>query len=447
MIDLFDVPDQRELPDSVRQAARRRILAELRAQEHPRPMRAMVPISVAAAAVVVLAGGAVGVLAANHQPSGRPTPPASTHPTTPDAGMVGYASPHQIYRVQDHTAPAGDDTRCKAQSGHEPAGTPGPARWQPILTARANDVSVIAYRTPAGPVFCEVTPATVTLSKPTTSGSGVASFVTQFGSVAGVIDAKYPAVYVSAKGGPGKGGQAAVVEDGVFVLPNIVPGQATVITSTSATRMSAGPTPSNSRDASIGRPEQPAVTVTDRTIPPVDQSSAAGQRLASCFAHAGGPPVVVPQAWTPGAFATLDDHETLQLGHYGNLLAECQTTNGSVSLNIDNGIDNGLNQPGTVPANPYVISGQLYYDFTRQPGGVYGSNTVAVMGVVTSTKVAKIQVSMTDEPTETATVQNGTFLLPGMWPPNNFPDDPSVPKATLTVLDATGGVLARLTMG
>lgn len=79
MTDNVGFPPDRRLPDSVRAQARTRIVAGLRA-ERPRRVRAVVPISIAAATVAI-AGGAVGLVALNHnQPAGPVSSISSTVP-------------------------------------------------------------------------------------------------------------------------------------------------------------------------------------------------------------------------------------------------------------------------------------------------------------------------------------------------------------------------------
>ena len=43
---------------------------------------------------------------------------------------------------------------------------PEAGEWRPLLTVHHNGVTVIAFATAAGPRFCELTPTTITLSRP-----------------------------------------------------------------------------------------------------------------------------------------------------------------------------------------------------------------------------------------------------------------------------------------
>ena len=243
---------------------------------------------------------------------------------------TGFISAHDTYHVTDNAAPPADDARCEAQANREPAGTPGPSQWHPILTATTHDVDVIAYRTQVGPVFCEVTPSTVTLSAPvrTTTASAVVTFRGALGSVAGVAGHEYRYLYAKARGdSTTKLGAQAVIEGGVFVVPDAMTTQSTVQLTGFTTPQPIGP------GKTVGTTELTgATTVTDRTVPPADQSSPGGQVLANCLAHDPTEPIVVPSAWLPGASATLDAHESLQLGSFHGMLAACRITDGTVSL-------------------------------------------------------------------------------------------------------------------
>ena len=415
MTDLFDLPTRRELPDAVRDRARTTILAELDAADRPSALRTIGPLSISAAAVVaVLAAGFVGLVASDHGQGGRAIPASPSRTVTPPRGVVPSA-----YQVRDHSAPAESNTRCKAQAGHEPAGTPEPAQWQPIATVSANGVDLIAYQTPAGDVFCEITPTTVTLSDPAAQRApdGTPTFVTPMGSVAGPADAFISAIAVKSAGGSGR--QAVIVGD-VFLLPNGFP-TGPVTTAVVASNQGAN---SASRPSYPGHTTGAALpTITDRTVAPADQTSPAGQRLAACLAHPSGAPVVVPQAWTPGASETLADGGVTQLGRYGDLLAVCGTSNGRTTLSV---VDLGAPHL-PVSQNPDVLAGWAND----------GSTTVTLAGVTTSAKVARVQVVRDGTVIATATVQNGTFVVPAL------PET----GVTLVAQDAGGATLATLPLG
>lgn len=440
MTDLFDLPAQRELPDAVRDRARTRILTELRAEDRPRRLRAILP---AAAAIVVFAGGVAVLKTVDNEPDGHtpPAQPTQTNVVSPDG--LGAVSPEVLDHARSHQVPGDDDTRCKAQATHEPAGTPGPARWQPIVSTSVDDVDLVAYQTPAGPLFCEVTPDTVTLSDPARGhvATAKATFTTAMGSVAGVINAKYTWLYLRTAG-PSRGlpGTPAVIEDGVFVAPNVLPAHPQPVMTGYVTPQPVGTgeaiaeAPGGNGGAALG-------TVTDRIVAPVDQSSPSGQLLLNCLAH-DYTPVVVPSAWTPGVVATMDDHQTIQLGHYGDLLMACQIVDGTTDATVYDATDIGI-APPTVPENPYLASDWLYYDFRPGSGGTSGSDTATFVGVLKSDKVAKVALTLTGQPTATAIIQNGTFLVDMPVPINAII---TTNVGTVTVSDAHNAVLAQLAL-
>ncbi|MFD9281351.1 hypothetical protein ACFWD7_29330 [Streptomyces mirabilis] len=85
-------------------------------------------------------------------------------------------------------ASTADVRRCAAAATRA---HPDPADWQPLLTARRNGIRVIAFGSPDGVVFAELTPKRVTLSQPAvgaSAGEGASvTFHTEFGTIAGVV--------------------------------------------------------------------------------------------------------------------------------------------------------------------------------------------------------------------------------------------------------------------
>jgi hypothetical protein len=444
MNDLFDLPPERELPDAVRTQARARIVAGIRGEDR-RPRRALVPISIAAAAVV-LVGGAAGLIAVHHD-SGLTTP-AGPAGSTAASGVndAGIVPPEQAYQVVDGSASADLTARCAAQNSRKPAGRADPTQWQPIFTATAQGLSVIAFHTSAGPLFCELTPASVTLSAPTDASAGDTAeptFVTGFGTVAGVVGPGVKWLYAKTTGDQTvKIGNVAVLRDGVFVVPNGVSVPAPSVTLTTFdTARPTGP----GRSLVVNAGQLALAPTTDKPVPPADRASAGGQRLTNCFAHAPGPPVIDPAAWNTGGSATLDDHETMQLGRYDGLLAVCTfdtRQQPDVSLSVHDGEVLLASGPSGIDDNPYIVIGQAFYDFHTQPGGADGSDVVAVIGFTKSAKVATVRLSRKGKPTITASVSSGTFVLPGV--DLNDYETPSGPPTMITVLDRSGAALTQL---
>jgi hypothetical protein len=421
MNDLFDLPAERELPDSVRAEARRRVVANI-----GRSTRTLgwAPIAVAAAVVLLALGAVTYGVTSGHS---EYTPASGGDEPFPSENK--FVTPEQMYSVKDHQAPP-DASRC------------GPDGWQPILTASARGATVIVYRTIAGIRFCELTPTTVTLSAPVASGAapgGVrATFVTQSGTVAGVLDPAFQAMQV----GPGDrqtGRTLAVVRDGIFVAPNDLP------LGSAGLHVTLGGSP----DVMGGQRSIPASDVpstvpatVDRRRPSADRKSSEGRRLADCFTRADHSRVVDPANWQATDSATLDEHESAQLGRYDNLLAVCVFTGNQVYLKIDEETDSNGFRDLEVGANKYLFTTTVFYDFRTHPSGAGESDTVAVTGLVKSGAVASVSLSRPESPAVIATVHNGTFILPDIYLNEGTPEERD--RTVMTVFDATGAVLALL---
>jgi hypothetical protein len=440
MNDLFNLPPDRELPDATRDQARDRIVLGLRGER--RGSRALLPISIAAAAVV-LVGGAAGLVALQHPGSRAPaTASTASHQAAPDVFPFGFGD------ATLGRAPADQVTRCAAENARKPAGRPDPAQWQPILTTSAPGMSAIAFHTSSGPLFCELTPAMVTLSSPTSASAGAVprpTFVTAFGTVAGVSKSAtgFHHLWVKTTDRTSQLGSLAWERDGVFISVNAVHVPAPSLTFTSADRPDA--------------PGHPVVVVPDaarllvaptqdRPLTPADQTSPAGHRLAECLPNtAGGPggPAVDRAAWVPGESATMTDHGTVQLGTYGGLLAVCTLNtqqNPAVSLSI---VDTTRPQVYTAD-NPYISVAEVANETPAKDGFDVGP-PLALPGLVKSAKVATVTLSGKGKPTITTTVHSGTFLMSGAdletyYRPN------ADPHGTLTVRSASGAVLTTLSL-
>ncbi|HEX4223353.1 MAG TPA: hypothetical protein VHZ97_13380 [Pseudonocardiaceae bacterium] len=437
MIDHLDLPPEQDLPEPVRAAARDRLRAGMRA-DPGRASRNMLPLAVAAG-VVMLAAVVVGMTALSgvgaHVSAGsqylrtdRELPPEDT-----DAA----------YHVQHGSAPAAEAGRCLARANRD--GRPGPEQWQVLLTATNYDDTVIAYRTSAGPVFCEVTPTTVALSQP---GSPVKStarptFITSFGTVAGTIDPGYRAAWVDQRmvGQPyaidDDMYQSAVVADGIFLLPDAIP------VPTNGLELGVAPTPAaaDMRTFTLTQSQLPAVvqpTIDNAAaLPPADQQTAAGQRLTACFHGPNSVPVVAPQAWIPGAYLKLDQHEDVQvasLGANNNLLAVCtQRTGRPIDLFVFD--QTGYYFFNTIDPNQVITATETPYDFHPLASGGMGADEAAIVGQVLSPRVAAVRMTWPGGPDLRAVVTAGTYALPGY----NV-NDPSLrgAKPTITVYDAHG---------
>ncbi|SMD18934.1 hypothetical protein [Kibdelosporangium aridum] len=421
MNDIFDVHEERQLPESVRADARRRILADIH-----RPNRTVgwAPLAIAAAVVLLAAGAVTFTVTTNRS---QELPPATAE------SQNRFVTPEEMYSVKDLQAPPEQAARCAAA---------GAGEWRPLMTASARGATVITYSTEAGPRFCELTPSTVTLSAPivgaSAAGTARATFVSAAGTVAGVLDPAFRTMQI----GPGDrqaGRTLAVVRDGVFVSPNNLPLGSRGLT------IALGGTPEIMGDVrSVPATEVPSVTpaVVDRPQSPGNPDSDGARRLADCFTREFSFRPVDPANWEATESLQLTKDETLQLGRYGNLLAVCVVSADRVSLKIDEETFSNGYRDLEVPSNPYLFSTTVFYDFRQRPGGSGDSDTVVVAGLVKSADVASVSISRPESPDVRADVHNGTFALPNIWLNEGTLEQRH--KSEITVLDAKGTVLARL---
>jgi hypothetical protein len=440
MSDPFDLPPERRLPEAVRVAARARIAAGLHAGGAPAWNSGVAPVAIAMA-VAALAAAAVGVTAVHHSWSSAP---AASTPRGNGSALSGnrFITPEERYGVLEGQAPADLAGRCAAAARRE-----APEGWRPLLTAFARGASVIVYRTPAGPRFCELTPATVTLSAPLPNASAAGTvrptFTTAFGTVGGVIDPAFGKLMITAQD-PSHIQTQAVVRDGIFVLPNEMPSHVGLALEPADSPKAQGRTvviPANLMPA-------PARPTADRPQPPGDRTSAAGRRLAECFRRADGAPPVDPANWQPAATQALSDQESLQLGRYGDLLAVCRFDDPNAAepvwLKVDDGTESDGYRDLEVAPNPFVATTTVFYGFQARADGSSTSDTVAVTGLTRSPEVATVRISRPTSPPVVATVRNGTFVLPGIHLNEGTYEQRQ--RTEITVLDAAGTVLARLAM-
>jgi hypothetical protein len=173
-------------------------------------------------------------------------------------------------------------------------------------------------------------------------------------------------------------------------------------------------------------------------LPPADQHTAAGQRLTACFHGPNSIPVVAPQAWIPGAYLTLDDHESVQLAslspNYDQLLAICtQRTGQPIDLEVFD--QNGYQTVNTVDPNQLITATTVFYHFHTDDKGLLGSDQASIVGRVRAPDVASVRMSWPGGPSLTAVVQSGTYVLPGY-----DLNDPSLRggRPTITAYDAHG---------
>jgi len=87
--------------------------------------------------------------------------------------------------------------------------------------------------------------------------------------------------------------------------------------------------------------------------------------------------------------------------------------------------------------NPYLVTHGIFYDFAARADGSSSSDTMAIAGLVTDDRAARVTLEGAARPV-TATVDDGTFILPGVRDGRSL---------TLTVTDAAGATLGTVRLG
>ncbi|QKV76323.1 hypothetical protein [Amycolatopsis sp. Hca4] len=305
MSDDFGLPLRRKLPDDVRA----RLRAELRrGMGKRRPSR--VRYVAAAAAVVVLAAGAVVATQVLRQPADVAPAP------TADGGLT----------LDTRVATAALD-RCWAAlqaAGKSADGGYVPPReeWVPLFTQTAGADSVVALTAASKPMFCETTETTVTLSDPSAAPATVpgVNFQLLFHSATGVVGGLL---------GPGAEGASleSRTEDGDAASQDIrfspVSRQfvAMTLTDPARTKLTLSNPP---EQKGVELPEAPAslISVVDRPVT-ADRTSPAGRALGECLAAAEE---VVPDAagYAPGPLLDADGYQVVP-GRRGDRVVVCTT--------------------------------------------------------------------------------------------------------------------------
>ncbi|MFL6120418.1 hypothetical protein [Actinophytocola sp.] len=262
--------------------------------------------------------------------------------------------------------------------------------WAPLFTARHRGVRVVAFATAGGPVFAELTPTTVTVSRP--GGGDGLTFHTALGTLAGVVPAGTASVAVE-RPADRAAREPAVVADGVFAVPNafVLDENGLVLRLDGADRGRLVP-----REALPDR----ADGVVDRPAPAAERDSPEGRRLGAALATA---PVVDADQWVPGAFASLGGGESIQLGSYRGLLLWHLT--GEVPFVFDF-------SPGRGPVRDFAVVGETVA-LTRVYHGFAGgtSDRVVLAGVVDRDRVASVTFHRADGTALPATLGGDTLLV------------------------------------
>jgi hypothetical protein len=303
------------------------------------------------------------------------------------------------------------------------------SEWRPQLTVHHNGVTVVAFATAAGPRFCELTPTTITMSRPghvpPPAGQATLTFHTAFGTMAGVVAPEVTSLSLE-RPTDLMAREHVVILDGIFVVPNAF----TVTPAGLVFRVNHNRT--GDIIAADALPSR-AAGIVDQPAPRADRESSAGRRLAAAIAAADAPPVVDPAQWVPGVHLELTDAEQVQLGRYGNLL-------GWYTVGHEDGLFVFEFGPQQCPIGEFAVVGEtitatrFYYGFRDNTSG-----TVAVVGLINDDRVASITLSRSREPDAEATLGEGTFVIPALV---GLSETSS--HTRLTARDAAGNELERL---
>ncbi|RSM74900.1 hypothetical protein DMB66_00755 [Actinoplanes sp. ATCC 53533] len=343
--------------------------------------------------------------------------------------------PEEMYRLRVAAAPA-DVQRCEAA----PAAAGEASGWQPMFTASARGVTVIAFRATTGIRFCELTPATVSVSAaaPASDAAATITYVSRFGTVAGVVAQDVNSVDVAdplLRWSMTEQGEPALVRDGAFVLPN------SVTAAPSGLTLNLGGSPLRTAESisvpAAGLPAQVTPRV-DRPQPAPDSDSAAAVGFSTCAQDKTVAPLIDAHNWAPTTSVTLNANETVHLARYHGMLATCliRTANGlpgSADLVVNEGLPDDRRRDTEAEPNPFLFTTSVFYDFSAT-----SSDTLAVTGLITDDRVASVAIGGTGRGPVTARVVNGTFVVPGVRL-----NDGAGTKS-VTIADRAGNTLASV---
>jgi hypothetical protein len=424
MVDFENLPAPRPLPPAVRAAARQ--LLDEGISERPGAVhRGRSVLASTAAITAVLAVMGLGAVAF-----------ASLRPET---AVVGADSgdairqlpppvPEEMYGLRVAAAPA-DVQRCRAA----PAVAGEASGWQPMFTASARGVTVIAFRATTGIRFCELTPATVSVSAAAPASDAAASitYVSRFGTVAGVVAQDINSVDVAdplLRWSLTEQGEPALVRDGAFVLPNAVTAAPSGLT------LNLGGSPLRTAESiSVPAAELPA-----QVTPRVDRPQPAAGGFSACAQDKNVAPLIDAHHWVPTTSVTLNATETIHLARYHGMLATCLIRNangspGSADLVVNEGLANDHRRDTEAEPNPFLFTTSVFYNFSA-----LSSDTLAVAGLITDDRVASVAIGGAGRRPVTARIVNGTFVVPGVRL-----NDGAGPKS-VTIADLAGNTLASV---
>jgi hypothetical protein len=285
------LPERRELPTEVRARLRATVLTEI-ARPDPRTWL----VAAAAAVVVLVAGGVLGV---------------------------------QLFRTRPDSVPvAGSSSsldRCWAAAEKAGKSDQLPARrsWQVIATDSQGEDVVVSFAAGGKPVFCELTATTVTLTNPDAKPVYAAGTHTALllysatGVAAGIADPAWQGVELSLPDGLGVTATEITTKTRQFAMfTGTDPARTTLWAGETIKRQLTRPGPR----AELPMPAAPLFSIVDR---PGDRSSREGQALGACFAGLANPPADA-DGYQPGVLLE-DGRYRVVLGRIAGHAVACVT--------------------------------------------------------------------------------------------------------------------------
>ncbi|TNC22360.1 hypothetical protein [Amycolatopsis alkalitolerans] len=381
---MTSLPPPRELPPEVRARLRENVLAGIE-----RPSRR--GWLVAAAAVLLVAGGVTGVQLLR---------------TGPDSSTLGTAS--------------GPVDRCwaAARAAGKAGQLPDRKNWRTVSTASQGDDVVTGFSAGGKTMFCETTATTVTLSDPDAKvsyakGTRTALLLyTGTGLAAGIADPSWHGIELSMPDGLGITSALFETKSREFAL--------FTGTDPAKTMLWAGDTIKGQRTrpgprVQLPAPPPPLFTVVDR---PGDRGSREGHALGACLAALPAP-LAGADGYQPGALLEDGGYQVVLGRNAGHAIA-CVTEPGRphTVLYVDTYIGESI--PVRRLSVPQVGSKVPFVGITPQSA---------------TTMKADFGLAEPQYPT----VLNGTFA---MWlPPGARPVDPARGETSVQVDDARGASL------
>jgi hypothetical protein len=409
----YDLPPRRELPPEARERIRLRFRAAV-----DQPARHRRPVWLAAAAVVLLAAGAVfatGVLR-DDQSSLPPTAPAGGAQL--DLGLAAKSL---------------DRCWAAAKSGGAVAGR---ADWTPLFTVKHGDAVVVAAMIGDRPLFCETTLTTATVSDPAAAPVPVPGtkakllLRTTDGLIAGLADPEWPGIRAEARGVsllPSGGGST-----GLSPLSR----QFVVFTDAGpAVPLAIGPSNAGSL-ADLPAAPAPLATVADRPSP-AERTSEAGRFLGQCLA---GAQQQVPDrdAYVAGAYLSWNDRKMV-VARLGQRVLAC-------SARPDPGkpaaVYYGLN-PYFTPGEQKPGDGIATLLPVLAPGKETGVAERLVLAGAVPENVTKVLITFPGGQPKDAVVAQGTFAV---WHTDADDSGGVDPRTTMKAYDSAGNLVLEASL-